>query len=230
MSPKKKSKTSKEDTRHQLLMAGERLFARHGIDAVSLRQVNVEAGQKNSSASHYHFGSKDGLIRAIFDYRMERVNRRRNERLDQLEKTKALGDIRSLIGALVYPIVEEMFEEDGQHYIQCSAQATSHPSNFVSTLGDSEFGTGLQRIVRLLRDALPDLPEMIVGQRFGLALDQTIHALADQINLMPRSRSIDENTAALFASNLVDMIAGGLAAPMSEETENELLAGKRKKA
>jgi len=230
MSPKKKSTLSKEDTRHQLLMAGERLFAKHGIDAVSLRQVNVEAGQKNSSASHYHFGSKEGLIRAIFDYRMERVNKRRHERLDQLDRHQATDHIRSLIGALVYPIVEEMFAEDGQYYIQCNAQATSHPSNFVSTLGDSEFATGLQRIVVALKDALPDLPDMIVAQRFGLALDQTIHALADQINLMPRSGTIDENTASIFASNLVDMIAGGLAAPMSRETQNELLAGKRKKA
>ena len=230
MSPVKKSRSSKDDTRHQLLLAGERLFAKYGIDAVSLRQVNVEAGQKNSSASHYHFGSKEGLIQAIFDYRMERVNTRRNEQLDVLEASGEASDIRKLVGAMVYPIVEEIFTEDGQSYIQCNAQATSHPSNFIGTLGNSEFATGLKRIVEHLKDELSDLPDVIVSQRFGLALDQIIHALADQINLMPRTATIDQNTASVFSSNLVDMIAGGIAAPMSDETRNELVAGRRKKA
>ena len=44
-------------TAERLLLAAERLFAARGVDGVSLRQVNVEAGQRNLSAAHYHFGS-----------------------------------------------------------------------------------------------------------------------------------------------------------------------------
>ena len=53
---------NREQTRMTLINAAEELFAQSGIDGVSLRQINVTAGQKNSSAVHYHFGSKESLI------------------------------------------------------------------------------------------------------------------------------------------------------------------------
>ena len=51
--------------RRSLVAAGERLFAERGIRAVSLREINKAAGQRNSSALHYHFGSREGLLRAL---------------------------------------------------------------------------------------------------------------------------------------------------------------------
>jgi AcrR family transcriptional regulator len=49
-------------TRERLLDTAERLFATHGLHAVSLRTINTEAGARNVSAAHYHFGSKTGVI------------------------------------------------------------------------------------------------------------------------------------------------------------------------
>ena len=51
--------TASQQTREELILAAERLFSEFGIDAVSLRQINAAAGQRNSSAAHYQFGSKD---------------------------------------------------------------------------------------------------------------------------------------------------------------------------
>jgi AcrR family transcriptional regulator len=41
-----------------LISAAERLYAERGVDAVSMREITREAGQKNSSAFQYHFPSK----------------------------------------------------------------------------------------------------------------------------------------------------------------------------
>ena len=57
----------------RIVVAAERLFALHGIDGVSLRQIAVEAGSSNNSAVHYHFTSKEGLIRAIFQHRLPQI-------------------------------------------------------------------------------------------------------------------------------------------------------------
>ena len=48
------------DTKEQILNAAEKLFAEHGIEAVSLRSIISEAGV-NLAAIHYHFGSREGL-------------------------------------------------------------------------------------------------------------------------------------------------------------------------
>ena len=50
--------------RELLLEAALRLFAEHGVDAVSIRAVNREAGLGPASV-HYHFGTKDELLQAV---------------------------------------------------------------------------------------------------------------------------------------------------------------------
>ena len=52
-------------TREAILTAAERLYAEHGVFAVSNRQVSEAAGQGNNAAVGYHFGTKTDLVRAI---------------------------------------------------------------------------------------------------------------------------------------------------------------------
>src|SRR4029077_5185685 len=52
-------------TQEAILTAAERLFAEHGVFAVSNRQVSEAGGQGNNAAVGYHFGTKTDLVRAI---------------------------------------------------------------------------------------------------------------------------------------------------------------------
>ena len=65
-------------TEQRLLVAAERLFATHGIGAVSLRSI-MAAAEANTAAVHYHFGSKDELVAALLRDRTEEMHRRRLE-------------------------------------------------------------------------------------------------------------------------------------------------------
>ena len=163
-------------TREQLILAGERLFALHGLDNVSLRQINAEAGQRNSSASHYHFGSKESLITAIYEYRMERLNNRRNEMLAALPPAVGPRPVSTMIGMLVYPMVEEIEGSEGGHYcIQFLSQLLSHPMMNLVSMWRSQFGESIGQVYYGLRTALPDVPDEVFGPRFGL-----MWVLADQ--------------------------------------------------
>jgi AcrR family transcriptional regulator len=213
----------REQTRKQLISAAEKLFAKDGIDGVSLRQINLEAGQKNSSAAHYHFGSKDSLIMAIYQHRMENVNERRLKKISELESSGDEKNIRALVGAIVYPIVEEIDADmSGRHYIRFMAQAIGHPQLDLIELWQQEHSGGLSRTIDLIRKALPDIPNAIVGQRFGLAFEQIVHSLADREKLRKSAKHSFEVNSALFVSNLVDCISGAMAAPVSPETSREL--------
>jgi AcrR family transcriptional regulator len=223
MSAAKIKSTSRPDARQQLIRSAEKLFAENGIDAVSLRQINVAANQKNSSAAHYHFGSKDTLILAIYGSRMASVNERREATLNKIERAGKQGDIRLLIETIVQPIVEEINEDDsGRHYIGFMAQAMGHPQLDLEALWQQENNTGLVRLLQHLRIALPHLEGALFSQRFGLAFEQIVHSLADNERLR---RSTGEEFAAnsrLFVSNLIDSIAGGMSAPVSDETKKQL--------
>ena len=209
-------------TRVQLILAAETLFAEHGIDSVSLRQINSAAGQKNSSAAHYHFGSRENLVEAIYAYRMGQVNDRRLEYVKRLEEDGHQHELRALVEAIVLPIVDEIQQgENGSHYIRFIAQMVGHPRLVLKEGWQGDVTTAMSRISQLMRETLPELPPTLLSQRFGLMWEQALHALADQERLVRRSknRAVRHD---LFISNLIDTIAGGLSAPVSDQTRKNL--------
>lgn len=98
------AEVSREPTRMALIDAAERLIAEQG-PAVSLRQVVAAAGQRNSAAIRYHFGTRDQLIAAVVEARQGEFEPRRLQRLVDLE---AAGEVtpRGLVEALLQPVFE----------------------------------------------------------------------------------------------------------------------------
>jgi hypothetical protein len=108
------------------------------------------------------------------------------------------------------------------------AQAIGHPQLDLIALWRQEHSGGLARTLDLLRKALPDIPDPIFGQRFGLAFEQIVHSLADREKLRRSPQNTFEVDSALFINNLIDCIAGAMAAPVSAETQLELDRLRRK--
>ena len=215
--------TVSQQTREELILAAERLFSEFGIDAVSLRQINAAAGQRNSSAAHYHFGSKDALIAATFDYRMERINARRLRMLDEISKAGKADEVRTLVGAMIFPIVEEIEESEGGHnYIRFEARALGHPKLDFFAMWRSEHSNGVASVYKLMKAALPDLPRTLLSQRFGMLMESILHCLADHELFRLSAEKSGGFYHAVFINNLVDSCTGAISASVSSETQVEL--------
>jgi AcrR family transcriptional regulator len=90
--------------REQMIDAAERLAAEQGMAAMSLREVQAVAGQRNKSAAQYHFGSRQGLIEAIAGARMGPINEERRRRLDDLDAGDEPATTRQLMEVMVEPL------------------------------------------------------------------------------------------------------------------------------
>jgi len=223
---KSKQTSVGSDTRAALILAAERLIAENGIDGVSLRQINTEAGQRNSSAAHYHFGSKDALIRSIYDYRLGSVNRRRQDLLDTVRAAGREHDVRSIVATIIKPIVDEIEDsEGGSFYIRFLSQAIGHPQATTRDYFDSMLTDAAMTAYELIRTALPEVREPVLGQRFGLMWEMIIHSLADRERFRRPGASNDSIESERFVNNLIDVVAGGLGAPVSPPTA-QTLAGR----
>ena len=84
----------------------------HGIDGVSLRQISIEAGSANNSAVHYHFGSKEGLIAAIFRHRLPQLISERRLLAARCDP----DDLRSRFEAHFLPVLT-LAEATDNHYV-----------------------------------------------------------------------------------------------------------------
>ncbi len=95
------------------MRVGEQLFARNGIESTSMRTVALAAGQSNVAAVQYHFGSKEGLIGAIFQDRVEQMEGPREAMLAEIGDPSRTS-VRQLLEVIFRPYLD-LIDEDGNH-------------------------------------------------------------------------------------------------------------------
>ncbi len=104
---------SGEESRTALLDAAERLFAIHGVETTSLRDIAIAAGQRNNSATQYHFVDREGLVAAVFTRRMDEINERRIQMIADVDRNGQQDDLVALAAALMFPLIEYVTTHEG---------------------------------------------------------------------------------------------------------------------
>jgi AcrR family transcriptional regulator len=165
------------ETRRLLVRTAEQLFAESGIDAVSLRQIGAAAGTRNSGAVAYHFGDKEGLIRAIIDDRQGQIDKRVRALLAELERDGRLDDLEAVCDAGIRPAVEEIGQSG--YYFRFLAQLDRHP-HLIPDLQAGDAFKSMRRILKLQDEAARrHLPAELVEHRRRFATHLVFAALAD---------------------------------------------------
>jgi AcrR family transcriptional regulator len=198
-------------TRHRIIDAAERLFVERGVDAVPLREIGDAAGQRNVAAINYHFGGRDGLVRAIFDDRLATLIPRQRAMLDEVLERTFEGSMqrqRGLLAAFTTP----MFE----------LAARTHFLGFIARLQvdfvradeyiDAAFAAVPAQIFTLLGIECPTLEPEVFGLRASSLQLLTVHALATYRRVLATG-SESENRR--FLADLLDVQVGILRAPSS---------------
>jgi AcrR family transcriptional regulator len=197
-------------TDRRLLLAAERLFAERGIDAVSLRTV-MAAASANVAAVHYHFGSKDELVRALIKERGGQVSARRGELLDELEAA-AQVHVRLLAEAFVRPVVE-MVGSGGAAWVTLIAGILSSGHSALSVVTDGFVQQG-RRFTALLERVYPEVPARTARFRLTQAMTLTFQVLGDLDGVRGMlAFSGAELTPAEVFEELVDVVTAILAGP-----------------
>ncbi len=215
---------ARDETRLQLILTAERLFATKGIERTSLREINLAAGQRNTAAAHYHFGSKEALLAAIFQYRRPPIQRLRAQMLDRLEAEGRAHELRALVESTVYPFAEQLDPQvGGGHSLLFMEQLQQNPPPSIRELL-AKHGENVIRTRRLLVKALAHLPEELVFQRLRLMTRHMVVALADYQRHMNRRQGAGPQLLPLplYLSSLVDSMVAYLDGPPSESTLAEL--------
>jgi AcrR family transcriptional regulator len=206
----------------RLIEVAERLFAEHGLDGVSLRQIAAEAGTLNNSAVRYHFGSKEALVTAIIEYRLPHIIQRR----ELLAARSDPDDLRSVLEAHLLPVID-MAETTDNHYLifieqlQRYGRGQDHPFLHVSPpLRDSH-----RTFLHAAGALLGHLPEELRTERVAAVTAQCLHASADRQRAMRFGSP--QRPYALHVNDLFDGLVGYLNAAPSPATLRALNGTRR---
>lgn len=195
----------------ELLDVAERLFARHGVENVALTKIVAASGQRNRSALHYHFGSREGLLAAVLGRRVQTVNALRNRMLDEIAGSQPR--LADAVRALVAPIcLVTMNEPWGGHYISILAQAGFHPRLGVERVDEAHL-TSVRRCRRLIEDALPDIPRTVHARRYRWLFDSVVFEVARWSRNTPQAKRTPKALQGLI-DEFVRYGTAALAAPL----------------
>jgi AcrR family transcriptional regulator len=207
--------TGGSDTRARIIRAAEQLFASRGLNSVSLREINRAAGQSNTGAVQYHFGDRDGLVRAVIEKHRQDSEPRRHALLDQYEAA-GVQDLRTLGAALVLPAAAKLADPDGgREYLQVASEYYTRPASIQQLIPQRDPNASMERWNKLLDPLRPLETEALLRTRLP-AIRFTFVELARRAASPPRH---DDH---LFISHLVDLVTAILATRPSEQT-NRLL-------
>ena len=152
-------------SRERIKRAARKLFALNGVDAVSVRDVIAEAGQKNASALNYYFGSKEGLIETLVGDALAIADARWQEALNAAEAAGGPHTIRNVLEILVLrglPPNAPEGDEASARFLAMLLHARRHlVTDTVAKLRLSAYDRALRHIKRLM----PAMPEAARDQR-----------------------------------------------------------------
>ncbi len=204
--------------KQKIIHAAGDLFARNAIDMVSQKQILEAAGQRNSSAIQYHFGSREGLLRAVFERGVARIDVRRNEILDALEAEGRPLVLRDYVTALVLPLCEQRLEgEIGNQTLRFLSQVLQDPNIRLTEIMkgiDSGMRRGHLGVVR----CTDGIPPLLLRFRLFSASMMVSGVLCD----WDRNRKL-ERFSAVFVDDLINMVMAMVSQPPSEAALAELM-------
>jgi AcrR family transcriptional regulator len=226
------------DTRARILRAAEVLFVEKGFAATSLRMITARA-KVNLAAVNYHFGSKEELIREVFQRHLQPLNVARIAYLDRLE-AQAKGEPLSpekVVEAIVAPVLQVSRDpiKGGAKFLRLLGRALSEQGDALRGLLPEHYRDVVVRFRRAFAAALPQLPDAEIVWRMHFMFGAMSYALAgnDALKLIATCDAEGADDAEAVIRRLVPFLTGGFKAPpgMAEERgEPEHRLGDRKAA
>ena len=216
--------TRGEQTRQHLLDVAERLFGDRGFHAVSLREIRIEAGARNTAAMQFHFGDRDGLVTALMDRHMPRIGAIQQDLYDRMLAEHRTDDTRSLVEVLVRPSAEYLTRGPSERsWVKTMAELSTLPDLRADEMRSAAPEPGILVGGLLYERLCEDLPRLIASRRMIVLAQSAVQMCA------ARARLVDDEGGRriglpmpVFVENLTDMIHGALIAPLSPATVDAL--------
>ena len=205
-------KSPTQGARDVLLDTAERLFADRGAKAVSLREINAEAGY-SEAALHHYFKNREGLMKALLARCQPAILERRAEMLARLSLAKH-PTMHQVVEVLVRPLAVPLLKDPDSGVRTVRLLARLHFERDPALISAIQEGNDI--FLPQLKKLVPKMPERILKQRLLLTAEVAHQALANISNqnlFAPGGKQTLPSIEA-YLEVLIDYLVGGLMGTM----------------
>jgi AcrR family transcriptional regulator len=216
--PRTGARATSEETRNQLKAAAQMLFARRGVDAVTVQEIVDAAGQRNNAALHYHFGTKEELIRQMVVDGAVVLDKRRREMLTEIEARGGPKGIREVMLVLLMPVIELGEDERWRGYIRFTSNLQATDPKALRAAHNNQWNSGYVACFNYLKQMLP--LSSIIEQRLSMFVIYansilSAHEAALESHNTKNSRLWGQS---FTIENMIDTLEATLTCPPSNDT------------
>jgi len=184
------------ETGSRILLAAESLFAQHGFNGISLRQITAKAGV-NLAAVNYHYSDKRSLCRDILIYRLREVNKVRLDELSQAEAQAggAIIPLEEIIGIMARPLFQPGNNPSAYNAasIRLLGRIITEPLPFTVEIVTTELQPVMTRFGQAIRRHVPALSPPDFLWRLSLVIGAMHHAMATLHDMKTLTNGICRN-------------------------------------
>jgi AcrR family transcriptional regulator len=197
--------------RERILEVAERMFAEHGMSGVGLRAITTEANVNLASIA-YHFGSKDGLLEALFAQRAAPIAQERLRLLAECTAANAKPQLEQILDAFLRPAltlgVQPQF--GGPAFVKLRARLATEPETTTRKILSKAFDQSSRQFIDALVKALPNMPRAEVEWRFHFMLGAMFYTMADsgRIQALTNGR-VDPGDVKRALHHMIPFLAAG---------------------
>jgi AcrR family transcriptional regulator len=148
-------------------MAARQLFAHQGVDGVTVQQIVTAAGVRNNAALHYHFGSKEDLVRELVIDGAAVLDARRQQMLRDLKARGGPTTIREVLEVLVVPVIELEDNEQWRGYIRFTSSLQASNREILLAALNNKWNAGYIACFDYLKQMIR-IPPALIEQRLSI--------------------------------------------------------------
>jgi AcrR family transcriptional regulator len=181
------------ETQHKILTAAESLFAEHGLNGVSLRQITAKAGV-NLAAVNYHYYDKETLCREILTQRLRPINTARLGALTEAEARRAGAAVP--LDEILEIMARPLFLPDSATPAasrRLLGRIFLEPLPFTGEFLARELQPAMTRFGQAIRRHAPSLSPQDFIWRFSMVVGAMHHAMATLHDMKARTNGVCQN-------------------------------------
>ena len=212
--------TRNPNMREAILSAAELLFSTHGFNAVSIRDIALEAGANPGSIT-YHFKSKDGLLLEIYKRHCGPMNKRR---IELLVAARRVRDVQDRLEAIVRAYVQPAFSSSsdlaggGARFTRLRAVMSAEGNAVVGRIIAEIFDDTTNAFIEAIEESLPHLPRTTIVWRSQFLLGALYYTLVNPERVTRLSRG--EADGADMAEAIEQLVAATVASLQASDVDH----------
>lgn len=178
MARRSKDGAAGTETRQRILDAASAMFAEHGVEGVSLRELTTRA-EVNLAAVHYHFGSKEAVLAEVFSRSARKIA---DWRLELLSKVGRHEDgrpyLEDVLDAFLRPALGSSRRQN-RSFVRLRARLALERDEAIRRILGDAFDESSRATIEALAEALPGLPRQELFWRFHFLIGSMFYTMAD---------------------------------------------------